>query len=57
MQHCFQQLTQRLEKTAAEYGTEISSDKTNIFVNSNKPRSSANIQMRGQMLEEVDQFK
>ena len=53
----FQQLTHRLEKTAAEYGMEISSGKSKIIVNSIKPVPSANIQVNGQALEEVDQFK
>ena len=52
-----QQLTQRLEGTTAEYGIEISSDKSKILVNSIKSRSSTNIQMTGQTLREVDQFK
>jgi hypothetical protein len=52
-----QQLTRRLEETAAEYGMEISSEKSKILVNSTKPRPSTNIQMNGQTLEEVDQFK
>ena len=43
-----QQLTQRLEETAAEYGMEISSDKSQILVNSTKPRPST----YGQTLEE-----
>ena len=38
-----QQLTERLEKTAAGYGMEISSDKSKILVNSIMPRPSANI--------------
>ena len=32
-----QQLTQRLGETAAQYGMEISSDKSKILVNSIKP--------------------
>ena len=52
-----QQLTQRLEETAAEYGMEISSEKSKILVNSIKPRPSTNIQMNRQTLEEADQFK
>ena len=52
-----QQLTRRLEETAAEYGMEISSEKSKILVNSIKPRPSTNIQMNGQTLEEVEQFK
>jgi len=52
-----QRLTERLEKTAAAYGMEISSEKSKILVNSIKPRPSTNIQMNGQTLEEVDQFK
>ena len=52
-----QQLTQRLEETAAEYRMEISSDKSKILVNSIKPiPSTNNIQVNGQTLEEVDQF-
>ena len=38
-----QQLTHRLEETAAEYGMEISSDNGKILVNSIKPRPSTNI--------------
>ena len=45
-----QQLTQRLEETVAEYGMEISSDKSKILVNSPKPRPSTNILMNGQTL-------
>ena len=41
----------------AEYGMEISSEKSKILVNSIKPRPSTNLQMNGQTLEEVDQFK
>ena len=52
-----QQLTQRLEKTAAENSVEINSDKSKILVNSIKPRPSTNIQMNGQTLKEVDHFK
>ena len=51
------QQLRRLEETAAEYGMEISSEKSKILVNSIKPRPSTNIQMNGQTLEEVDQFK
>ena len=40
-----QQLTERLEKTAADYGMEISSDKSKILVNSVKPRSSITMWM------------
>ena len=40
-----QQLTERLEKAAAGYGMEISSDKSKIFVNSIKPRLLGNISM------------
>ena len=36
---------------------EISSDNDNILVNSIKPIPSPNIQMNGQTLEEVNQFK
>ena len=52
-----QQLTDRLEKTAAGYGMEISSDKGKILVNSIKPRPSTNIWMNGKTLEEVGRFK
>ena len=51
-----QQLTRRLEETAAEY-MEISSHKNKILVNSIKPIPTTNIQMDGQTLEEVDQLK
>ena len=51
-----QQLTQRLEETAAVYGSEISSDKSKILVNSIKPTPSTNTWIK-KMLEEVDQFK
>ena len=36
---------------------EITSDKYKILVNGIKPRPTTNIQMNGQRLEEVDQFK
>ena len=36
---------------------EISYDNSKILVNSIKPRPSTNVQMNGQTLEEVDQFK
>ena len=51
-----QQLTQRLEETAAEYGMKMSFNKSKILVSSIKSRLSANIQMDGHTLEEVDQF-
>ena len=38
-----QRLTERLKKPIAGYGTEISSDKSKIIVNSIKPRSSADM--------------
>ena len=38
-----QQLTQRLEETAAEHGMEISSDKSKLLANSIKPWPSTNI--------------
>ena len=41
------QLTERLEKTAAGYGMEISSDQSKILVNSFKLRPSTNIGMNG----------
>ena len=53
----FQQLIQRLEETADEYATEISSDTSKIIVTSIKPTPSTNIQMDGQTVEEVDLFK
>ena len=46
-----QQLAERLEKTVAGYGMEISSDKSKILDNSIKPRPSTNIWMNGKMLE------
>ena len=52
-----QQLTERLEKTAAGYGMEICFDKSKIVVNSVKPRPSTNIRMIEKMVEEVDWFK
>ena len=52
-----QQVTQRLEETAAEYGMEISSNKSKILVNSIKSRSPTKIQMNGQTVEEVGQIK
>ena len=52
-----QQLTERLEKTAAEYGMEISYDKSKFLVNSIKPRPSTNICVNGKTLEEVDHFR
>ena len=52
-----QQLTERLEKTAADYGIESSSDKSKIILTIIKPRPSTNIRMNRTVLEEVDQFK
>ena len=52
-----QQLTERLEKTAAGYGMEASSDNSIILVNTIKLRPSANIRMNGKILEEVVQFE
>ena len=42
-----QQLTERLEMTAAGYGMEVGSDKSKILLNSIKQRLSANIWMNG----------
>ena len=53
----WQRLTQRPEETAAEYRMEISSERSKILVKSIKPRPSTNIQMNGQTIEEVHQFK
>ena len=50
--NCNNWLTQRLEEAAAEYGMEISSDKSKPPVNSIKPRRSTNKQMNGNTLEE-----
>ena len=47
----------KLQKTAAGYGMEISSDESKIIVSSIKPIPSTNIRMNGKTLEEVDQFK
>ena len=52
-----QQLTEILEKTAAGYGMETSSDKSNIHINSIKPRPPVNIWMNRETPEEVNQFK
>ena len=52
-----QHLTEWLEKTAVDYGMEISSDKGKILVTSIKRRLSTNIRMNRKVLEEVDQFK
>ena len=51
------QLTERLEKTAAGYSMEISSDKCKIIVNSINPIAHTNIWTNGKALAEVDQFK
>ena len=51
-----QQLTERLDETAAEYGMEISSENSKILVNSIKPRPFNNMQMNKQTLEKVHQF-
>ena len=51
------QLADRLEKAAAEYGMEISADKSKILVNSVKAMPSTDIRMNGKVLEEADQFK
>ena len=53
----FQQLNERLEKSAADYGMEISYDNCKIIVNSIDPRPSTNIRMNGNVVEEMDQFK
>ena len=50
-------LTERLGKTATDYGTEISSDKSKILVNGINPRPFTNMRMNGKVFEEVDQFK
>ena len=52
-----QQLTERLEGKAADYGMEISFDKSNIFVNSIKPTPFTNMWMNGKVFEELDQLK
>ena len=52
-----QQLTERLDRTAAGYGMEFSSDKGKILFNGIKLRPSTNIWMNGETLEEVDRFK
>ena len=48
---------ERLDKTAAGYGMEISSNKSKIRVNGIKPRPSTNIRMNGKTLDETNQFK
>ena len=55
MNEKLQQLTERLEKTAAGYGMEISSHKIKILVNSIKPTLSTNIFMNGRTMAEVEQ--
>ena len=52
-----QQLDERIDKTAAGYCMEISSNRSKILINSIKPRPSTNIWMTGKTQEEVDQFK
>ena len=52
-----QQLTERLQKTAATYDMEISFGQIKILVNSMKPRPSSNIWANRKALEEVDQFR
>ena len=52
-----QLLSERLEKTAAGYSMEVSSDKGKILINNIKPRPPTNIWMNGKVLEEVNQFK
>ena len=52
-----QQLAERLEKTAAGYGMEISSVKSTNLVNIIKPRPSTNLRMNEKTLKEVDQLK
>ena len=52
-----QQHIERLEKTAAGYGIEISSDKSKILVNSIKPWPTTNIWMNGKALEQWNKFK
>ena len=42
-----QQLTERLDKTATDYGMAIGSDKSKILIYSIKPRPSTYIRMNG----------
>ena len=49
-----QRLTETLVETAAGFDMEISSNKSKIVVSSIKPKSSINIWMNGETLEEVD---
>ena len=51
-----QQLIQGPEETAAD-GMEINSNNSRILVNSIKPRPSSSIEMNGQTIGEVNQFK
>ena len=52
-----QQLTERLDKTAAGYGVEISYDKSKFIANSIMRGPSTSIWMDGKTMEEMDQFK
>ena len=51
-----QQLTETLEKTAAGYGMQTSSEESKMLVKSTKPSLPTNIRMNGKVLEEEDQF-
>ena len=52
-----QQLTTKLEESAGAYGMEISAEKSKVLVNNDRTTLKTEIQMNGEILEEVDNFK
>ena len=52
-----QTLTNKLRNSASRYGMQISAEKSKIMINSNNRNFHTNIQLYGENLEEVDQFK
>ena len=52
-----QTLTKKLSNSASRYGMQISAEKSMIIINSNNRNLHTNIQLYGEKLEEVDQFK
>ena len=52
-----QTLTNKLSNSASRYGMQISAEKSKIIINSNNRNLHTKIQLYGEKLEEVDQFK
>ena len=52
-----QTLTNKLSNSVSRYGMQISAEKSKIMINSNNRNLNSNIQLYGEKLEEVDQFK